>query len=99
MVPASRSWAKGSWGARRSGSTGRGRSTSARLSKREIEVLRLVAEGRTNGEIGRALFVTTKTASSHVAHILDKLGVSSRTEAAIVAERLGLLRDPATPAT
>ena len=70
------------------------RGPAIRLSPREIEVLRLVAEGRTNGEIGRELFVTTKTASSHVAHILDKLGASSRTEAAVVAERLGLLGRP-----
>ena len=61
------------------------------LSDREHEVLALVAAGRTNGEIGKALFISTKTASVHVTHILDKLGVSSRTEAALLASRSGLL--------
>jgi DNA-binding CsgD family transcriptional regulator len=58
------------------------------LTPREQEVLRLVAEGRTNGEIGAELFISTKTASVHVSNILAKLGVSSRTEAAAVAHRL-----------
>jgi DNA-binding CsgD family transcriptional regulator/tetratricopeptide (TPR) repeat protein len=62
-----------------------------RLSNREIEVLMLLAEGRTNGEIGARLFISTKTASVHVTHILDKLGVSTRTEAALLANRAGLL--------
>ena len=59
------------------------------LSAREREVLALVADGRTNREIGEALFISTKTASVHVTHILDKLGVSSRTEAALLAARAG----------
>ena len=63
------------------------------LTERERQVLELIARGRTNGEIGAALFITDKTASSHVTHILDKLGVSSRVEAALLAERLGLV-DP-----
>ena len=61
------------------------------LSAREIEVLRLVAAGRSNGEIGEELFITRKTAGVHVTHILDKLGVSNRVEAAMAAARLGLL--------
>ena len=61
------------------------------LSEREIEVLRLVALGRSNGQIAEELFITRKTASSHVTHILDKLGVSNRLEAAMLASRLGLL--------
>jgi len=61
------------------------------LSRREREVLALVAEGRTNGEIGARLFISTKTASVHVTHILDKLGVSTRTEAALLASRAGVL--------
>ena len=61
------------------------------LTEREREVLALVAAGRTNGQIGAALFISTKTASVHVTHILDKLGVSSRTEAAILAIQAGLL--------
>jgi DNA-binding CsgD family transcriptional regulator/tetratricopeptide (TPR) repeat protein len=63
------------------------------LTEREREVLALVAAGRTNGQIGAALFISTKTASVHVTHILDKLGVSSRTEAALLANQAGLL-DP-----
>ncbi len=61
------------------------------LSERELEVLRLVAQGRSNGQIADELFITRKTASTHVTHILDKLGVSSRLEAAMTASRLGLL--------
>jgi class 3 adenylate cyclase len=60
------------------------------LSARELEVLGLVAAGRTNGEIARALFISPKTASVHVTHILDKLGVSNRVEAATMAARFGL---------
>jgi DNA-binding CsgD family transcriptional regulator/tetratricopeptide (TPR) repeat protein len=60
------------------------------LSAREIEVLRLVAAGQSNGEIGKRLFITRKTAAVHVTHILDKLGVSNRVEAAMIAARLGL---------
>jgi DNA-binding NarL/FixJ family response regulator len=60
------------------------------LSAREIEVLRLVAAGRSNGEIAERLFITRKTAGVHVTHILDKLGVANRIEAAILAERAGL---------
>jgi len=63
------------------------------LSAREIEVLTLVAAGRSNGEIAEQLFITRKTASTHVTHILDKLGVSNRVEAAMVASRMGLLDD------
>jgi DNA-binding CsgD family transcriptional regulator len=53
-------------------------------------VLALVAEGRTNRQIGQELFITPKTASIHVSRILAKLGVVSRGEAAAVAHRLGL---------
>ena len=64
-----------------------------RLSAREVEVLRLVADGRSNGEIADALFIARKTAGVHVTHILDKLGVTNRVEAAMAAARLGLLED------
>ena len=60
------------------------------LTRREAEVLALVAAGRTNRQIGQALFITPKTASLHVSHILAKLGVAGRGEAAAVAHRLGL---------
>ena len=64
------------------------------LTPRELEVLRLVAAGRTNGQIAEALFISRKTASVHVSNILAKLGVRTRTEAAAAAHRLGL-DDPA----
>jgi ATP/maltotriose-dependent transcriptional regulator MalT len=60
------------------------------LTPRERQVLALVAEGRTNREIGETLFMAEKTASVHVSRILAKLDVRSRTEAAAVAHRLGL---------
>ena len=73
------------------------RDAPAGLSAREIEVLRLVADGRSNGEIGEALFISRKTAGVHVTHILDKLGVANRVEAAMAASRLGLLEDAGEP--
>ena len=60
------------------------------LTPREHEVLLLVAEGRTNREIGEQLFMSEKTASVHVSRILAKLDVGGRVEAAAVAHRLGL---------
>jgi DNA-binding CsgD family transcriptional regulator/tetratricopeptide (TPR) repeat protein len=60
------------------------------LTQREVEVLALVAAGRTNRQIGQALFITPKTASVHVSRILAKLGVAGRGEAAAIAHRLGL---------
>jgi ATP/maltotriose-dependent transcriptional regulator MalT len=62
------------------------------LTRREAEVLALVAAGRTNRQIGGELFITEKTASIHVSRILAKLGVAGRGEAAAVAHRLGLDR-------
>jgi DNA-binding NarL/FixJ family response regulator len=53
-------------------------------------LLALVADGRTNRQIGEALFISTKTASVHVSNILAKLGVANRGEAAAVAHRLKL---------
>ncbi len=61
------------------------------LTPREAEILALVAEGRTNGEIGKQLFISTKTVSVHVSRILSKLGASGRTEAAAIARRRGLV--------
>ncbi len=62
------------------------------LTPREHEVLLLVAEGRTNREIGELLYMSEKTASVHVSRILAKLDVGGRVEAAAVAHRLGLAR-------
>jgi DNA-binding NarL/FixJ family response regulator len=60
------------------------------LTERELQVLALVVAGRTNRQIGAALYMSPKTASVHVTHILQKLGVHSRVEAATVATRLGI---------
>jgi DNA-binding NarL/FixJ family response regulator len=62
----------------------------AGLSPRETEVLRLMADGRTNRQIGAELFISEKTVSSHVSRILAKLGVANRAEAATAAHRLGI---------
>nr|WP_230973500.1 response regulator transcription factor [Aeromicrobium terrae] len=72
-------------------SSGAAPERSADLTRREREVLELVSVGRTNGEIAAQLFISTKTASVHVSNILAKLGASSRTEAAAIANRRGLL--------
>ncbi len=63
----------------------------ARLSDREVEVLRLVAIGRTNPEIARLLTISAKTVQHHVSHVFDKLGVASRACVALRAIELGLL--------
>ncbi len=69
----------------------RASATNESLTAREAEILALVAEGRTNGEIGKQLFIATKTVSVHVSNILGKLGAGGRTEAAAIARRKGLL--------
>jgi DNA-binding CsgD family transcriptional regulator len=69
----------------------------AGLTARELEVLRLVALGRTNRQIATELFITEKTAGLHVSNILSKLGAANRSEAAAVAHRLALV--PQEPAT
>ena len=63
----------------------------AALTARETEILGLVAQGRSNGEIARLLFISVKTVSVHVSNILAKLGAGGRTEAAAIARREGLL--------
>jgi len=63
----------------------------AGLTQREVDVLRMLARRQTDKEIADALFVGHRTVQSHVAHILNKLGVANRREAATAAERLGLL--------
>jgi DNA-binding CsgD family transcriptional regulator len=61
------------------------------LTERERQVLAQLAAGRTNGEIGAALFISRKTAGVHVSNILRKLGVANRVQAAAVAHRAGLV--------
>jgi ATP/maltotriose-dependent transcriptional regulator MalT len=65
------------------------------LTSREREVLRLIAAGSSNRQIGEALFISTKTASVHVSNILAKLGAAGRGEAAAIAYREGLVDDVA----
>lgn len=69
----------------------RGESGSTTLTARESEILALVAEGRSNGEIAKRLFISAKTVSVHVSNILRKVGASGRTEAAAIARRRGLI--------
>ncbi|EAP98165.1 putative LuxR-family transcriptional regulator [Janibacter sp. HTCC2649] len=61
------------------------------LTRREQEVLELVARGLSNGQVGQQLFISTKTASVHVSRILAKLGAASRTQAAAIARDRGLV--------
>ena len=62
-----------------------------RLTEREVEVLRLLAEGKANKEIAVALGIGEKTVKAHVSSILSKLGMQSRTQAALHAVRIGLV--------
>jgi DNA-binding CsgD family transcriptional regulator len=64
------------------------------LTPREVEVLSLLAAGRTNREIAEALFISEKTASVHVSRILSKLSVRNRAEAGALAHRLGVEPEP-----
>ncbi len=61
------------------------------LTGRETEVLRLLAQGKANKEIARGLHISEQTVKTHVSHILNKLGVLSRTQAALYAIRTGLV--------
>jgi DNA-binding CsgD family transcriptional regulator len=66
------------------------------LTGRELAVLRLLAAGHTNAQIGAELYISPKTAGVHVSNILRKLGVSGRVQAAALAERAGLLQSQQT---
>ncbi|MGH3498159.1 MAG: helix-turn-helix domain-containing protein [Nocardioidaceae bacterium] len=63
------------------------------LTVREVEALHLIADGRTNDQIAAQLFISPKTASVHVSHILTKLDVTSRSAATTAAHHLHLLDD------
>ncbi|MFI0793509.1 response regulator [Micromonospora rubida] len=68
------------------------RTPRAALTRREVEVLVLVAEGLSNQAVGRRLHLTEGTVKSHLAHVYAKLGVDSRTAAVVAATDLGLIR-------
>jgi DNA-binding NarL/FixJ family response regulator len=70
----------------------RARTTEQGLSLREAEVLGLVAEGKSNRDIGRELFLSEATVKSHLVHIFTKLGVNSRTSAVAKARATGAIR-------
>ncbi|HEX2188852.1 MAG TPA: response regulator transcription factor, partial [Longimicrobiaceae bacterium] len=72
------------------------RASPAGLTRRETEIVRLLAEGLRNAEIARRLHLSPKTVDHHVSGALAKLGVGTRVEAARAAERLGLL-EPGEP--
>ena len=67
------------------------------LTQREEEVLRLLATGLTNREIGSLLFIAEATVKTHVEHIIGKLGVSDRVQAAVWAARMGLVTEADLP--
>ena len=75
----------------RPGAGSGGARASHDLTPRELEVLALLSRGLTNGQIGKQLYISTKTVSVHVSNLLAKLGASGRTEAAAIARRRGIV--------
>ncbi len=82
---------------RRDNATARAGDDGSGLTEREAEVLRLLAEGRTNREIGEALFISPKTVSVHVSSLMRKLGVRRRADAARLARKAVPERDTGLP--
>lgn len=74
------------------GTTGRNTALAALLSERERQVLHLIAEGLSNGEIATRLVISEKTVKSHVRNILSKLHLVDRTQAAVFAWREGIVQ-------
>lgn len=83
-------------GAYANGSGRNGALPEALLSPRELEILRLLASGRTQAEIARTLVISSKTVATHIQHVLAKLGVHSRAQAVASAYRLGLVEQDVT---
>jgi DNA-binding NarL/FixJ family response regulator len=73
-------------------SSSREQAPHANLTEREVDILRLIAEGRSNKEIAAALYLTEGTIKGYVSTIFDKLGVADRTQAALYAVKNGLAR-------
>ena len=67
------------------------RNPRAALSERELDVLRLLANGRDNADIGRELHISPKTVKNHISNILMKLGIENRIQAAVYAVRAGIV--------
>ena len=67
------------------------------LSAREEEVLRAVAQGASNKEVGASLFITENTVKTHLRNIMEKLHVANRSQATAFAVRAGLYREPDRP--
>ena len=70
---------------------GRGGMPRAEVSPRELEVLRLIAQGQNNKAIAARLDISDRTVQGHIANIFEKLSASSRTEAVMIGIRLGLI--------
>jgi DNA-binding NarL/FixJ family response regulator len=81
-------------GARRAAMTTDCRQILARLTPRELDVLKAVAGGRTNTEIAAAMFVAETTVKTHVARLLQKLAARDRVQLAVLAHRYGLAEPP-----
>lgn len=65
--------------------------TDIKLTEREIEVLILLAEGKTNKEISKVLNITVHTVKAHLLNIYEKLNINSRVQAAIIAAQIGII--------
>jgi len=70
---------------------------AALLTERELDILRLVMQGKTNKEIAHALSITQRTVEFHVSNLLQKLGVESRIQAAVLATKMNLLDSTGVP--